>query len=63
MSESMTTERLTYLREWLRQKLEDYGNDDLFLDDGDNRIIWVSNGDEVEIVVITLEPGKIEVAT
>ena len=65
MSESMTTDRLTYLREYLREKLEavtDIGSD-LFLEDGENKIIWVSTGDEMEIVVITLEPGKIEVAT
>jgi hypothetical protein len=56
---------MTYLREWLRQKLEDHGDGDVFLEDGDNRIIWLSpddSGGSPEILVITIQPGTVEVA-
>lgn len=57
----MTPERLEYLRNYVVEKLSEAAPDDLFMAINDEATIaWVSTDDH-EVVVITLEPGRITV--
>lgn len=59
-------QRVSSLRDYLVLKLEGLDSEfDTFLEDGTDRIIWVmrSSEDEVQLIVLTLQEGKIEVQT
>ena len=57
-------QRISALRDYLVLKLDGLDSEfDMFLEDGDDKIIWLmrSADDDAQVVVITLQEGKIEV--